>query len=136
MPVAPKSPHVTDLLAIAVVGVGAALGGMMRLLVTTLVVARAGAAAAPIATFGINVVGSLAIGIVVGAVETRAGLSPLWRLFFATGILGGFTTFSTFSLDALALGASGALAASAYVGASVLVGIALAAAGLTIGRSL
>ncbi len=126
----------SDLLAIVVVGVGAALGGIMRLLVTTFVVARAGASAAPIATFGINIFGSLAIGIVVGVVETRAGLSPLWRLFFATGILGGFTTFSTFSLDALGLGASGAFVASAYVGASVIGGIALAYAGLAVGRSL
>lgn len=126
----------SELLAIVVVGFGAALGGIMRLLVTTLVVARAGAGAAPIATFGINVVGSLAIGVVVGAVESRAGLSPLWRLFFATGILGGFTTFSTFSLDALALGAPGAFSAMAYVGASVVVGIALAYAGLAVGRAL
>ena len=126
----------SDLFAIAVVGIGAALGGIMRLLITTIVVARAGAGAAPIATLGINVVGSLAIGVVVGVVETRVGLSPLWRLFFATGILGGFTTFSTFSLDALALGASGAFAASAYVGASVIFGIALAYAGLLFGRSL
>lgn len=125
----------SELLAIVVVGFGAALGGIMRLLVTTLVVARAGAGAAPIATFGINVVGSLAIGVVVGVVESRAGLSPLWRLFFATGILGD-STFSTFSLDALALGAPGAFSAMAYVGASVVVGIALAYAGLAVGRAL
>ena len=126
----------SDLLAIAAVGVGAALGGIMRLLVTTLVVARAGAGAAPIATFGINIVGSLAIGVVVGVIETRSGLSPLWRLFFATGILGGFTTFSTFSLDALALGASSAFPAMMYVGASVVFGVALAYAGLAVGRAL
>ncbi len=126
----------SDLLAIAAVGVGAALGGIMRLLVTTLVVARAGAGAAPIATFGINIVGSLAIGVVVGVIETRSGISPLWRLFFATGILGGFTTFSTFSLDALALGASSAFPAMMYVGASVVFGVALAYAGIAVGRAL
>jgi len=127
---------VVDLPAIVVVGAGAALGGILRLLVTSFVVARAGVDAAPLATLGINVVGSFFIGIVVGIVQSRAEISPLWRLFLATGILGGFTTFSTFSLDALTLGTNGATAAAGYVAGSVALAIAFAYAGLALGRTV
>ena len=136
MPVAENVRIVSDLSAILVVGVGAAIGGILRLLVTTIVVERAGASAAPLATLGINVLGSFLIGVVVGVVQTRADLSPLWRLFFATGILGGFTTFSTFSLDALGLGAQGAMLATGYVVGSVAFAIVSAYAGISIGRAV
>ena len=84
---------------------------------------------------GINVSGSFLIGIVVGVVASRPGLSPLWRLFLATGILGGYTTFSTFSLDALELARGGLGASFAYVVASVVVGIGAAYAGLSLARA-
>ena len=86
-----------DVRVIAAVGVGAALGGIFRLLVTQLVVARAGAGFGFYATLFINVSGSFLIGIVIEMAQTRANVSPLWRYFIATGILGGYTTFSTFS---------------------------------------
>ena len=122
--------------SIAVVALGAALGGVLRFACTALVVARAGTLAAPFATLGINVVGSLLIGVVVGVVQSRPELSPLWRLFFATGILGGFTTFSTFSLEALGLGSSNVLLAAAYVLGSVGIGVASAYVGLALGRAV
>ncbi len=122
--------------AVAVVALGAALGGVARLLVTALVVARAGASATPLATLAINVSGSLLIGVVVGALQARTDLSPLWRLFLATGILGGFTTFSTFSLDIVSLGTAGAGLAATYALGSVALGIGGAIAGLAIGRAL
>ena len=126
-----------DLRALLAVGSGAAFGGMLRFLVTALVTARAGVAFAPSATLFINVSGSLLIGLTLGMLETRGAVSPLWRLFIATGILGGYTTFSTFSFEALSLTSSGAtLAAWAYVVASVALGIGAAYAGLALARTL
>ena len=76
----------------------------------------------PLATLLINIIGSTAMGIFVGLM---ARLLPTWqedaRLFVAVGILGGFTTFSSFSLDAIVLMERGEwLAAGAYVLLSVV----------------
>ena len=126
-----------DLRVILTVGLGAAIGGILRLLVTQLVVARAGAGYAPVATVIINVSGSFFIGAVIEIAGTRADLSPLWRYFLATGILGGYTTFSTFSFEALTLAGGGlALTSALYVVASVGLGIAGAFAGVVTARAL
>lgn len=117
------------------VGAGAAIGGVLRLLVTQLVVARAGAGFAPAATFLINVSGSYLIGAVIEVTGTRADLS-LWRSFLATGILGGYTTFSAFSFEALTLAGRGlALTSVVYVCGSVLLGIAAAFGGIATARA-
>lgn len=132
-----KAASVPDLRSLAVVASGAAIGGVARFLIASLALARNGKATLPVATLAINVSGSFLIGIVVGIVSARPGLSPLWRIFLATGILGGYTTFSTFSLDALDLARGGAPFASlAYVCASVIAGIAAAYAGLALVRAL
>ncbi len=126
-----------DWRALAVVGLGAALGGILRLLITQAVVARAGSSYAHYATLFINVSGSFFIGVIIEIAQTRADLSPLWRYFIATGILGGYTTFSTFSFEALSL-IGGGLAASAafYVIGSVGLGIAAAFFGIATARAL
>jgi CrcB protein len=125
-----------DFRTVAVVGVGAAIGGIARLVLTQLVLARAGPGAGPYATLFINVSGSFAIGIVIAVAGSRPEIHPLWRYFLATGILGGYTTFSTFSLEAFNL-ASGGLAwlSAAYVAASVGLGIGGAALGAVVVRS-
>lgn len=126
-----------DLRLTLVVGLGAALGGMARLLITQLVVSRAGAASAPWATAFINISGSFLIGLVVESASNRAGFPPLVRTFLTTGILGGYTTFSTFALDALNLGVSGsALVSTAYVVGSVALGIVGAFGGILSARAL
>jgi CrcB protein len=128
---------VIDLRVVLTVGLGAAIGGILRLLVTQLVVARAGAGFAPVATVIINVSGSFLIGAVIQIAGTRADLSPLWRYFLATGILGGYTTFSTFSFEALTLATGGlALTSALYVAGSVGLGIAGAFAGIVTARAL
>jgi CrcB protein len=128
---------VIDWRTLLVVGVGAALGGILRLLVTQLVVARAGAGYAQYATMFINVSGSFLIGVVIQIAQTRTELSPLWRYFLATGILGGYTTFSTFSFEALTLATGGfALSAAFYAVGSVVLGIAAAFLGITTARAL
>ncbi|MBI5277558.1 MAG: fluoride efflux transporter CrcB [Burkholderiales bacterium] len=79
----------------------------------------------PWGTFFINVSGSLLMGMVVELAAQKASLSPQVRLLVATGILGGYTTFSTFSLETGLLHTRGEhLAAIAYAAGSVLLGVA------------
>ncbi len=76
--------------------------------------------------------GSLAIGLAVGALD---GVGHPARLFFITGLLGGFTTFSAFSLDAMTLWQRGEPAQAAlYVAISVGLSLAAAAAGMALSR--
>ena len=102
---------------------GGALGAGARYLVNV-ACARCLGAGFPWATLIVNVGGSVLMGLVVEAVTRRLGGSAEWRTFLATGILGGFTTFSAFSLDVFNLvqrGGNGS--AMAYVLASVLLSI-------------
>jgi CrcB protein len=125
-----------DVRAFALVGLGAGIGGMFRFAIAQFVGARFGATQIPYATLFINVSGSFLIGVVIEASLGKAGLSPLWRAFLATGILGGYTTFSTFSFEALSLGTGGfPLVAVLYVAASVVLGIAAAYAGIATARA-
>ncbi len=81
---------------------------------------------------------ALAIGLVLGVVEGRADPPPRWlTLGLTTGILGGFTTFSAFAYDTVShIEAGDAPLALAYVLGTVVLGIAAAAGGLALGRSL
>jgi fluoride exporter len=128
---------VIDVRVIAAVGIGAALGGILRLLVTQFIVARAGAGFGFYATLFINVSGSFLIGVVIEMAQTRANVSPLWRYFLATGVLGGYTTFSTFSYEAFNLATTGfAFTSLLYVAGSVVLGIAAAFGGIVSARAL
>lgn len=119
------------------VGLGAALGGIARLLVTQLVVARLGAGLSYTATLFINVSGSFLIGLVIEVAQTRANVSPLWRYFLATGVLGGYTTFSTFSFETFSLLGSGlTLTAMSYAFGSVVLGLLGAIGGVALGRAV
>jgi CrcB protein len=124
-----------ELKAVLAVAFGAAIGGVLRFVVTWAFV-RALGPGFPYGTLFINVSGSFLIGIVAELAVTRAlGVTPLVRVFTATGILGGYTTFSTFSLDALTLMGEGAeLIALLYAGASVFLGVFAAYAGQVIAR--
>lgn len=78
----------------------------------------------PYGTLGVNVLGCLIIGLVYGFSEKGNVLSPEWRLFLATGICGGFTTFSTFSYENLTLLRDGEVGyAIVYTVLSVVVGL-------------
>jgi CrcB protein len=114
---------------------GGALGSGARYLVNTGVVRWIGLGI-PWATLTVNIVGSFLMGIVVEFVALRLGGSLEMRTFLATGILGGFTTFSAFSLDAVHLYENGASAsAAAYVVASVLLSILALIGGMTLART-
>lgn len=121
--------------AILAVALGAALGGVARYLIGQIVVQRLGPGI-PYGTLFINVTGSFLIGVIATLATTRAlGGSPLIRLFLMTGILGGYTTFSTFSLDTLTLIGDGAGALAAwYAGVSVALGVLGAYAGAVLAR--
>jgi CrcB protein len=117
---------------------GAGLGGALRHGVNLLALRVLGSGF-PWGTFAVNVVGSLAMGLIAGWLAFRAGEAwsqPL-RLFLTTGVLGGFTTFSAFSLDVALLWERGeAGLAAVYVAGSVVLSVAGLFAGLAIVRSL
>ncbi len=102
------------------VGAGAAAGAMMRFAAN--LVFKAGSF--PLATFIVNVTGSLVIGMVLGYALKNPQFSVQNKLFLVTGICGGFTTFSAFSAENYALLQDGKYAmAAAYMAFSVLLGI-------------
>lgn len=91
----------------------------------------------PWSTLLINITGSLVMGLVAGWFAFKGDAPQSWRLFLTTGILGGYTTFSAFSLDTALLYERGELGlAMAYVAGSVALSIAGLFAGLWIVRSL
>ena len=106
------------------VAIGGALGSSLRFLTVSLV-------GGPIATFAVNVLGSLAMGVLFVALTQRSQLSPL----LMTGVLGGFTTFSAFSLDALKLYETGLPGQAAlYIAGSVISSLAAIALGAALTR--
>jgi fluoride exporter len=115
-----------------IVFLGGGLGAALRHGVN-LAAARFAGTGFPYGTLFINVAGSLAMGLLVEYFALKAGLPQRWRLFLTTGILGGFTTFSAFSLEAALLYERGA---AIYVVASVVLAIGALFAGLAIVRML
>ena len=113
---------------ILAVGLGGALGAVCRYLLGQ-VIPKLGSGF-PLATFAVNIIGCFAIGLVVGIAGRHGDIDPRLILFLQTGICGGFTTFSTFSLETLTLIEEGRLAIGIlYIVLSVLLGfIALLAA--------
>ena len=90
----------------------------------------------PVGTLAVNIAGSLAMGLLIGIFAGMEPVSNNMRLFLATGILGGFTTFSAFSLDTLTLWERGEVGLAAlYVAASVLLSLAAVAVGFFLSRN-
>jgi CrcB protein len=116
---------------------GAGIGGALRHGVN-IGCARMFGTAFPWGTLAVNIVGSLIMGVFAGWLAFKAGegwSQPL-RLFLTTGVLGGFTTFSAFSLDAVLIWERGQIGlAAAYVAASVVLSIAGLLAGLALIRT-
>jgi CrcB protein len=117
------------------IGSGSFIGGVLRYLVTHFVQGRF-ISAFPFGTLTVNIVGCLLIGLVAGAAD-KSILSPEWRLFLATGVLGGFTTFSAFSVETAGLLRDGHLwQASGYVLVSVCAGLLATFVGIGITKLL
>lgn len=112
------------------VALGGALGSWARWSLGGWVQRRASAASGAVALFpagtlAINLLGCFAIGLVATFAEERGSLDPAWRIFLLVGVLGGFTTFSTFGYETVALVRAGNLTLAALnVGCSVAGGLA------------
>lgn len=117
------------------VALGGALGSVARYTVSALMHRPGASLAFPWATFAVNIVGALALGAVVGW-SVHTPLAPGHRAFLTLGVLGGFTTFSTFAFESLGLMQSGLYGKAAlYVVASVVLSIAAAAVGFGLARA-
>ena len=109
---------------ILLVGLGGFIGSVARYKLGGLVLHLSAQERFPYSTFAVNLLGCLAIGLLAGLTERYELFGPGTRLFLFTGLLGGFTTFSAFGLDALLLlRRSEFLVAALYAGASVVLGI-------------
>jgi len=125
-------------MAYLIVFFGAGFGGCLRHFIN-LLAARALGTEFPWGTFLINISGSLTMGLIAGYLTFRAGSA--WtqhvRLFLLTGVLGGYTTFSAFSLDAALLYERGdILGMGLYVGGSVALALLGVFSGLAVMRAL
>jgi len=115
-----------------IVFLGGGLGAAMRHGVNV-AAARTLGSGFPYGTLTVNVAGSLAMGLLAAYFAFKGDAGQHWRLFFTTGVLGGFTTFSAFSLDAVLLYERGQIGLAAFY---VLVSVVVSVAGLFAGLAL
>ncbi|MEZ5744899.1 MAG: fluoride efflux transporter CrcB [Sphingomonadaceae bacterium] len=135
--------HPSFLAASLYVAIGGGTGAWLRFLVGRAYVAWLGpirASAFPWGTLTVNVLGSLAMGLLVGWLARSSGETALagesTRLLLAVGLLGGFTTFSAFSLEIVNIAERGQVGMAAfYAAVSVLAGVVALIAGLAIART-
>lgn len=124
------------MLNIALVAIGGAIGSVARYLVGVWGL-KLGGPNFPWGTITVNIVGAFLIGLMVEMVARRFDASAELRVFIVTGIIGGFTTWSSFTLDAVVLFERGSIGLSAvYLFASLFVSFAAIFAGLALGRAL
>ncbi|WP_295530390.1 fluoride efflux transporter CrcB [Novosphingobium sp. Chol11] len=113
--------------ASALVALGGALGAWLRFATTqawAAILGPARAAAFPWATLTANMLGSIAMGVLVGWLARQGG-GEAWRLLLGVGVLGGFTTFSSFALEVVMLAQRGAMGSAVlYVAVSLVGGLA------------
>lgn len=124
-----------SLVPVLLVALGGALGSVCRYLVGV-GAGRLLGADFPFGTIIVNIAGSFIMGLFIELLGVKFDGSESLRLFVAVGILGGFTTLSSFSLDTIVLFERGAVAAAAvYVGASIVLSLAALVAGLHLVRA-
>ena len=128
----------TQILASSYVALGGAIGALLRYQSGRLITYWLGVAAVtafPWATLMVNVVGSLFMGVLAGFLARHGSGGEQWRLFIGVGVLGGFTTFSSFSLEMMLLIERGqAFEALTYALVSLLAGLTALYLGLIIMR--
>ena len=105
---------------ILAIGIGSCIGGICRYLLSQFIQNKF-LSTFPFGTLGVNIIGCFLIGVVFGLSE-RGNFTMEWRLFLATGLLGGFTTFSSFSNETVSLLRDGQLwHAFTYIACSVVI---------------
>lgn len=119
--------------ALLIVGAGSFVGGMLRYGISKWVQIKL-LTTYPFGTFTVNIIGCFIIGLVMGYSE-RFNISSEWRLLLVTGFCGGFTTFSAFSIETMALLRDAQyLPAFLYIAGSVMAGVLAAFAGYSFHR--
>ena len=122
--------HMPTFMQILLVLLGGGIGSLLRFLSVSIIGALLPIVRYPLGTFSVNVLGCFFMGVLVGF-SMRSLVSENTKLFLSTGVLGGFTTFSAFGLEAFQLWRGGEIvAAAAYVIASVICGCAAVFGGL------
>lgn len=123
-------------MSLVYVAIGSALGGVSRVLLSGFVQART-VGTFPLGTLLVNVTGAFLLGFLARASLGAEGLSPPARLLLTAGFCGGYTTFSTFSLEALQLLEQGDYArAGGYMLGSVVLALGATIAGVTAARAI
>ena len=118
--------------ALLLVMAGGAIGVAARAVLTVPFVAGH-PLTVPAITVGVNIVGSLLLGVVVGRLDDR---HPRLRVFLGTGVLGGFTTYSAFAMQTVTTSAAAPIVGLALIAVSLFGGVLAAALGLVVGRRL
>ncbi len=132
----PVSAMAFDMTHILLVAAGGAVGSVLRYLVG-LWTLRSFGPSFPWGTLTVNITGSFLIGVLAEVIARKFGASAEMRVFLITGILGGYTTFSAFSLDAITLLERGEpVTALIYVASSVLLSALAVFAGLALMRAM
>lgn len=117
--------------SILIVGFGGMIGSILRFVLALLIRPTN----FPIATFAVNIIGCFVIGIVMGLAARSGAFDDNWKLFLATGICGGFTTFSAFSYECIQLMDQQRYATMfAYISLSVVLGLAATFAGVQLAK--
>jgi fluoride exporter len=116
-------------LNLLVIAIGGAIGSAARYLLSSLVLRVAGTLF-PLGTFVVNVVGCLVFGAIAGVTTQRVQIAPALRLFLLTGVLGGFTTFSSYAFESVVLARDGQML---WAGINVAGQLVAGLAGLWVG---
>lgn len=116
---------------ILAIGLGSCLGGISRYLLSQFIQNKF-LSTYPFGTLAVNIIGCFLIGIIFGLSE-RGNFTMIWRLFLVTGFLGGFTTFSSFSNETVALLRDGEIwHAFSYIMSSVVIGLIATFSGISL----
>ncbi|TCK84749.1 fluoride efflux transporter CrcB [Albibacterium bauzanense] len=104
------------------IGSGSFVGGVLRYLLSQLIQIKTDSSF-PVGTLGVNIVGCFLIGLIVGYID-KENLGVEWRFLLVTGLLGGFTTFSAFSMESINLLREGQIGfALSYIALSIILGL-------------
>jgi len=123
------------MLKIIIIGSGGCVGAILRYLVAGGVHTLAKTVSFPVGTMTVNVLGCLLIGVGGGLMESRQLFPPEWRAFLFVGVLGSFTTFSTFGLETFNLAKEGQwLSSFGNMGISLVLGLGAVVAGHALSR--